>query len=156
MSFSLVLAKFPALYSQVTNRIILNGFIIMMITIAVIIIIMLVMITANVIVVVAMLCWISLPSFRREDHTWNLDNVEHDHLLDDRKWIFSLECFSSPTNNFVADFDGWMDFAVGFDRYQISKKVMSGLPPTDRTPIVSIYFSITMVSVFLPWAFQTF
>ena len=56
MSFSLVLAKFPALYSQVTNRIILNGFIIMMITIAVIIIIMLVMITANVIVVVAMLC----------------------------------------------------------------------------------------------------
>ena len=25
---------------------------------------------------------------------------------------------------------------------------MSGLPPTDRTPIVSIYFSITMVSIF--------
>ena len=25
---------------------------------------------------------------------------------------------------------------------------MSGLPPTDRTPIVSIYFSITMVSLF--------
>ena len=26
-------------------------------------------------------------------------------------------------------------------------QVMSGLPPTDRTPIVSIYFSITMVGL---------
>ena len=33
---------------------------------------------------------------------------------------------------------------------------MSGLPPTDRTPIVSIYFSITMVSLFVSESSQLF